>query len=169
MKTKIGIKKKRSFAKIIGMYLDDNIETVGLVSLLFFSIVFICYPLVFKQIPNIWCLWNFIIVLVGLFIILPLVNRVICVINSMKGMQYIPLTEKEVDSAHCDNIEAYVNFINELITYDNSFWGNYRAKVPTKILNEVIEFANAYYSSSTHIVIYSKEYQMFGLRERLKK
>jgi hypothetical protein len=50
----------------------------------------------------------------------------------LKGMQYIPLTENEVTAEHLDTIQEYVDFINELITYDNIIFCDYRSTVPKK-------------------------------------
>lgn len=151
MKTVINIKKKNSFAKILGMKLADNKENIIVVSLTLFSIVFICYPLIFKQIPNRYVFINLTIVLVTLFIITPLFNFIIANINSLRGMQYIPLTENEINFIGCFSINKYVDFINEIITYDNCLFNNYRAYVPNKIISQVIEFGNTYYSSKNKI------------------
>lgn len=151
MKTVINIKKKNSFAKILGMKLADNKENIIVVSLILFSIVFICYPLIFKQIPNRYVFINLTIVLVTLFIITPLFNFIIANINSLRGMQYIPLTENEINFIGCFSINKYVDFINEIITYDNCLFNNYRARVPSKLISQVIEFGNTYYSTNWEI------------------
>lgn len=43
--------------------------------------------------------------------------------------------------------QEYVDFINELITYDNIIFCDYRSTVPKKIATQVCEFGNTYYSS----------------------
>ncbi len=151
MKTIINVKKKNSFAKILGMKLADNREPLIIISVIFLSIVFVCFPLVFKQIPNKYVFMNLGIVIIVIFAIIPLLNLIISVTNSLNGMRYIPLNENEINFIGCDTVMKYVDFINEVITYNNYFFDNYRAKVPSKIISQVIEFGNTYYSSKNKI------------------
>lgn len=142
------LQKKNSFAKILRMKLADNSEKVIIFLVIFFSIMFVGYPFVFKQIPNKYVLFNFGLVIFIIFIIIPLFNLIISEINSLKRIQYIPLNENEIKSEHLDTIKEYVAFINELIAYDNFLFGCYRAKCPEKIISQVIEFGNTYYSNT---------------------
>lgn len=165
MKTIINVKKKNSFVKILGMKLADNREPLILISVILLSVIFVCFPLVFKQIPNKYVFMNLGIVIIVIFAIIPLLNLIISVTNSLSGMRYIPLNENEINSVGCNNIKKYIEFINEVITYDNYFFDDYRAVFPTKIITQVIEFGNTYYSS-IYEVDYDYNRKKFVLTEK---
>jgi hypothetical protein len=137
------LQKKNSFAKIMGMKIADAQGKIITILISMFILAFILFPCFFKNISYWFTLINSLIVLVGV----PLINLIISKINSLKGMQYIPLTENEVTAEHLDTIQEYVDFINELITYDNIIFCDYRSTVPKKIATQVCEFGNTYYSS----------------------
>lgn len=165
MKTIINVKKKNSFVKILGMKLADNREPLILISVILLSVIFVFFPLAFKQIPNKYVYINLGIAIIVIFVIIPLLNLIISVTTSLSRMRYIPLNENEINFIGCNNIKKYIDFINEVITYDNYFFSDYRAVIPTKIITQVIEFGNTYYSS-TYEVDYDYSRKKFVLTEK---
>ena len=157
------LQKKNSIKKIIGMKIKDHKDEIVIALIVISTSAVIGIPVVCPFLPSWIGITAFLIFGLIKFWVIPKIQQVQSMIKSLQGMQYIPLTEDEVENENLDTIEKYTDFINNLITHNDV-----ALRVPDKIVEKVIEFSNSYYhTSSSDISVVKKHKQnKYKIREK---
>ena len=137
------LQKKNSIPKIIGMRIKEYKEDIVITLIIISALAVIGLPFVIPIIPDLAGVVVFLTFGLIKLGVIPVIKKFQSMINSLKGMQYIPLTEDEAERENLDTLEKYADFINNLITHNNI-----ALRVPNKIATQVIEFSKSYYHTN---------------------
>lgn len=141
--TTTDLQKKNSIPKIIGMRIKEYKEDIVITLIIISSLAVIGLPFVIPVIPDLTGVILFLTFGLIKFGVIPVIKKLKSMINSLKGMQFIPLTEDEAEKENLDTLEKYADFINNLITHNEI-----SLRVPDKIATQVIEFSKSYYHTN---------------------